>query len=67
MNVFCYVRTAHKPPITREEQAAQICQEAERKGFKVINTGSTALDLKLLGMLQNNRAEIQQAVITFRE
>lgn len=66
MSVFCYVRRAHKPPMTCEEQATQMRQEAERKGFKVINTGSTALDLKLLGLLQNNRVKIQQAVITFR-
>ena len=67
MNIFCYMRTAHKPPITREEQAAQIRQEAEKKGFNVINTGSAALDSKMLGLLQNNGAKIRQAVITFRE
>lgn len=67
MNVFCYVRTPHKTPKTREEQAAEIRQEAERKGFEVANTGNTALDSKLLGLLQNNQAKIQQAVIMFRE
>lgn len=67
MNVFCYVRTAHKPPMTREEHAAQIRYEAEEKGFKVVNTGSSALDSKLFGLLQNNQASIQQVVIAFRE
>lgn len=67
MSVFYYGRTAHKPPMTGEEQATQIRQEAERKGFKVINTGNTALDSKVLGLLQNNRSKIQQAVVTFKE
>lgn len=67
MNVFCYVRTAHKTPKIREEQAAEIRQEAERKGFDVANTGSAALDSKLLGLLQSNKTKIQQAVIMFRE
>lgn len=67
MNVFCYVRTAHKPPMTREERATQIRHEAEQKGFKVINTRSASLDSRLLGLLQNNQSKIQQAVITFRE
>ena len=67
MNTFCYVRTAHKLPKTREEQAAEIRQEAERKGFEVANTGSAALDSKLLGLLQNAQAKTQQAVIVFRE
>lgn len=67
MSVFCYVRTAHKPPMTCEEQATQILQEAEQKGFKVINTGNTSLDTRILSLLQNNQVKLQQAVITFRE
>ena len=67
MNVFCYVRTAHKPPMTCKEQAARIRQEAEQIGFGVINTRSTSLDSMLLDLLQNNQAKLQQAVIAFRE
>lgn len=67
MNVFCYVRTAHKPPMANEEQATLIRREAEENGFKVINTGNTYLDSRILGLLHNNRAKLQQAVITFKE
>ena len=66
MNIFRYVRTANQPPMTRDEQAKLIRHEVEQNGYKVINTGCSTLDARLLGLLQSNRPKIRQAVITFR-
>lgn len=67
MNVYCYMRSAQKPHMTCEEQAEQIRQAAETRSFQIVDTGNTALDSGLLGLLLKDQKKIQQAVITFRE
>ena len=65
MNVFCYARVAHQPVSSKEDQVDQIQTSAEQKGYPIISTGCSALDVKLMSMLQENSSNIQQAMIVF--
>lgn len=64
MNTYCYMRMANHSPMTQQQQAEIIRQVAEQKGYEVINTGCSALDARLLSLLQQK--QIAQAVIIFR-
>ena len=67
MIVFGYIRAAHKPSMTHEEQAALIRLEAEQRGFEKIHTGSSALDTRLFPLLLENQSNVQQAMVVLGE
>ena len=75
MTTICYVRVAnkeclceesHKERTTQKKQAELEKAYAEKQGFKVVNTGSSQLDTKILSLLTTQQAQLNEAVITFR-
>lgn len=75
MTTFCYVRVANKECLSEGRQTESINQErqaelakayAEKQGLKVVNTGSSQLDVKILSLQTTQQAQLNEAVITFK-
>lgn len=75
MTTFCYVRVANKECLSEESPKESISQNsqaelakayAEKQGFKVVNTGNSRVDAKILSLLTRKGAQLNEAVITFR-
>lgn len=66
MTTLCYVRVANKACLSDESHAELAKACAEKRGFKVVNTGSSQLDARLLSLLTSQQAQLNGAVITFR-
>lgn len=66
MTTLCYVRVANKECLSEESQAELAKACAEKRGFKVVNTGNSQLDAKILSLLTTQQAHLNEAVITFR-
>ena len=76
MRAYCYVRVANSGSLSHEHQGNDTSLEsqtkktsafAEQQGFNVVNTGSTRMDVKILSMLTDGSAQLNEAVIAFRE
>ena len=66
MTTLCYVRVANNECLSEESQAELARACAEERGFKVVNTGSSQLDAKILSLLTTQLARLNEALITFR-
>lgn len=69
MTAVCYVRFANRDCLEQASQTSQaeiVKKEAEQRGFKIVDTGSSRLDAKILSLLTREGAQLNQAVITFR-
>ena len=66
MTTLCYVRVANKECLSEKSQVEIAKASTEKQGFKVVNTGSSRLDEKILSLLATQQAQLNEAVITFR-
>ena len=75
MTAFYYVRFANKESISQESKKGSTSQKsqaeltktyAEKQGFKVVNTGNSRMDARILYLLVTMNSQLNDAVITFR-
>ena len=69
MTAVCYMRVANSDCLAQTSQTSQaeiVKKDAEQRAFKVVDTGSSQLDAKILSLLAREGAQLNQAVITFR-
>lgn len=66
MTTLCYLRVANKECLSEGSQAELARACAEERGFKVVNTGNSQLDAKILSLLMTQQAQLNEAVVTFR-
>ena len=76
MRAYRYIRVANSESLSKEHQGNNTSLEyqaektrafAEQQGFNVVNTGSSRIDVKILSILTDGNAQLNEAVIAFRE
>lgn len=67
MATFCYARVANQECLSEASQKELAKTYAEKQGFKVVNTGNSQLDVKILSLLTTQQAQLNEAVVTFKD